>query len=605
MRVFQSLSALTSALVHPSATGAPMERERHRSFIAAKLATTFAALAIAPFYLAFHGAPDVAGAVIFALTLLPLAAAMIASRTGRLARAHAVAFGGFVGVALTLALGTDIGVGGAFACLIVAQVEATLSGERMVVRSAVPVTALAGALLVLAASRDWMVPGTGGTALVDILALLYAGPLLHRATALAGLTRRHLRHQALRASALGEALGDVVVWLDAAGRVDDASMACEALLGAPASVLAGRGLFDRVHVADRPAFLKAIGDAAHGAGHGEAQGEARHGTTTSARLRLRPWHPEPRHLWIELRARGLGRPGHTTEVVAVLRDVTGAIENEAEVARVRSSVESAMRSKDHFIANMSHELRTPLNAIIGFSEMLGSHTMRPADVEKQREYARIINQSGQHLLAVVNAILDMSKIQSGTFAILPESFAIGPLVDLCCDTVALEVRDGGIELVRDHACTPDEVVADKRACKQILINILSNAVKFTPERGRVTVKARLEGTRLVLTVTDTGIGIAGPDLDRLGEPFFQARPSLSRPYQGTGLGLSVVRGLVGLHGGSLAIESEPGRGTVVTVKLPLDCRLAAVDPSASIETIARRSSVDAIRSHTLRMKQSA
>ena len=603
MRVFQSLSALTSALVHPSIAGAPMERERHRSFIAAKLATTFAALAIAPFYLAFHGAPDMAGAVIFALTLLPLAAAMIASRTGRLARAHAVAFGGFVGVALTLALGTAIGVGGAFACLIVAQVEATLSGERMVRRSAVPVTAVACALLVLAASRDWMVAGAGagGTALVDILALLYAGPLLHRATALAGLTRRHLQHQALRASALGEALGDVVVWLDAAGGVDDASMACEALLGAPASVLAGRGLFDRVHVADRPAFLKAIGDAAHGAGEGEAQ----HGATTSARIRLRPWHPEPRHLWIELRARGLGRPGHATEVVAVLRDITGAIENEAEVARAQRSVESALRSKDHFIANMSHELRTPLNAIIGFSEMLGSHTMRPADAEKQREYARIINQSGQHLLAVVNAILDMSKIQSGTFAILPEAFAIGPLVDLCCDTVALEVRDGGIELVRDHACTPDEVVADKRACKQILINILSNAVKFTPERGRVTVKARLEGTRLVLTVTDTGIGIAGPDLERLGEPFFQARPSLSRPYQGTGLGLSVVRGLVGLHGGSLAIESEPGRGTVVTVKLPLDCRLAAADPSASIETIARRPSVDAVRSQTLRMKQSA
>ncbi len=593
---------MTSALVHPSAATAPMDRERHRSFIAAKLATTFATLAIAPFYLAFHGAPDVAGAVIFALTLLPLAAAMIASRTGRLALAHAVALGGSVGIALTLALGTDIGVDSAFTCLIVAQVEAALSCETMVIRSAVPVTALAGALLVLAASRNWVVPGTGrGGALVDILALLYAGPLLHRAAALVGLTRRQLRHQARRASAIGEALGDVVVWLDASGRVDDASKSCEALLGAPAAVLAGRGLFDRVHVADRPAFLKAIGDAAHG----EVQGEARGGATASARIRLRPWRPEPRHLWIEMRAVGLGRPGHATEVVAVLRDVTATLENEAEVARAQRSVESAVRSKDHFIANMSHELRTPLNAIIGFSEMLGSHTVRPVDAEKQREYARIINQSGKHLLAVVNAILDLSKIQSGTFAILPEPFAIGPLMDLCCDMVALEVRDGGVELVRDHADTPDEVVADKRACKQILVNILSNAVKFTPEGGRVTLKARLEGTRLVLTVTDTGIGMAGLDLERLGEPFFQARSSLSRPYEGTGLGLSVVRGLIGLHGGSLSIESEPGRGTLVTVRLPLDCRLAAADPSASVETISRRPSVDAPRSQTLRMKQSA
>ncbi len=620
MSAFQSLSVLTSALVHPSVAGDPLERERHRSFIAAKLATTFAALAIAPFDLAYRGAPDTAGAVIFALTLLPLAAATVASRTGRLALAQAIALGGPVGVALTLALGTALGIGSAFACLIVAGTEAALSGERAVIRGALPMTAAVGVLLLLAASRGWTT-GTGattssatGAALVGILALLYAGPLVFRASTLSTLTRRRLEHWNERERTLGEALDDVVVWLDAAGRVDDASAACEALLGAPATALAGRGLFDRVHVADRPAFLKAIDDAAQCAIHG--------GAVQTARIRLRPWHAEPRHLRIELRARGLARPDHPTEVVVILRDVTAALEHEAEVERAQRAVEGAARSKDHFIANMSHELRTPLNAIIGFSEMLGSHTLRPADAAKQREYARIINQSGQHLLGVVNSILDMSKIQSGTFAILPEPFAVAPLMDMACEMIALDVRDAGVELVRDYPEALDEIVADKRACKQILLNVLANAVKFTPERGRVTLGARLEGTRLVLTVTDTGIGIAAVELERLGEPFFQARSSLSRPYEGTGLGLSVTRGLVGLHGGTLAISSEPGRGTAVTIRLPLDCRAsiaasvaastaASVAPSVinvspTIETTARRPPVDdGLHSHTLRMKQRA
>ncbi len=600
MNAFPSPSVLTSALVHHSVAGDPVERERHRSFIAAKLATTFAALAVAPFYLAYRGAPDGAGALVFALALLPLAAATLMSRTGRSALAHAVALGGSVGLALTLAFGTGVGIGGAFACLIVAAVEATLSGEKAVIRVAIPLTALAGALLLAAslarAAKPGMDTGAVGAAIVGALALLYAGPLVIRATAVATLTRRQLRHQGERARAVGEALGDVVVWLDASGRVDDASAACATLLGAPAPALGGRGLFDRVHVADRPAFLKAIDDAAHG--------DAPDAATT--RIRLRPWHPGPRHLCIEMRTRRLARPGHPVEVVAILRDLTARLEREVEIAKAQRSVESAVRSKDHFIANMSHELRTPLNAIIGFSEMLGSHTLRPADAAKQREYARIINQSGQHLLAVVNSILDMSKIQSGTFAMLPEPFAVGPLMDLCCEMVALEVRNGGIDLVRDYPDTLDEIVADKRACKQILLNVLANAVKFTPERGRVTLTARLEGTRLALGVVDTGIGIDAVELQRLGEPFFQARSSLSRPYEGTGLGLSVVRGLVGLHGGTVAIASEPGRGTAVTIRLPLDCRAVATDASATIETTAHRPPVDDdLGPRTLRMKQSA
>ena len=590
---------MIGALVHPSAAVSPVERQRHQSFIALKLAVTFAALGVAPFYLGFHGAPNAAGALVFAFTLLPLAAAMIAARTGDLVRAHAVAAGGCVGLALTVFFGTDIGVGGAFACLTVAMLEGEASDEVTLARRVRVVVAI-GATIVAAV---WVgtASGTIGAAIIGVFALGYATSLTRRTLALTRMTRDHLQREAVRALAVADALGDLLVWLDASGSADQVSAACEHLLGASPDELAGRGLFDRIHVADRPVFLKAVDDAVHDA------------STVTALVRVRPLTGEPRHLWIEMRvhrvtpvARGDGRRRDAGEAVAILRDVTASRDHEAEIAKARDAIETALRSKDHFLANMSHELRTPLNAIIGFSEMLGSHTLRPVEQDKQREYARIIHQSGLHLLSVVNSILDMSKIQSGTFAIIPEPFAVGPLMDLCCEMVALKADEGRVAIVRDYAGATEDVVADKRACKQILINLLSNAVKFTPEFGRVTLKAGLEGTALVVTIADTGIGITPGDLERLGEPFFQARSSPSRPYEGTGLGLSVVRGLVGLHGGGIAIESEAGRGTVVTVKLPLDCRaVAPTGAPAPIETIVRRSPGPTIRSLTAGMKNIA
>ena len=291
-----------------------------------------------------------------------------------------------------------------------------------------------------------------------------------------------------------------------------------------------------------------------------------------------------------MRAHAAGR-----EIVAVLRDVTDVRQREAEIDAVQRSIDQALRAKDHFLANMSHELRTPLNAIIGFSEMLGSRTMSPSDPAKQREYAGIINQSGQDLLSVVNAILDLSKIQSGSFSLIPEPFCMLPLAEQCCDAVRLQAQNGRIAMVRDIPDDLEEIVADRRACRQILMNLLANAVKFTHEGGRVTLRVRPEGTALRMEVTDTGIGIGEADLARLGDPFFQARSSLSRPYEGTGLGLSVVRGLVSLHGGTISIESELGKGTSVVVRLPLDCRAMQAAASDAIETCPRHGATDPVR----------
>jgi cell cycle sensor histidine kinase DivJ len=218
---------------------------------------------------------------------------------------------------------------------------------------------------------------------------------------------------------------------------------------------------------------------------------------------------------------------------------------------------------------VSHELRTPLNAIIGFSDMLGNETL-VLDPARKDEYARLINESGRHLLSVVNGILDMSKMESGNFEITPEPFAPAQAVASCCDLLALKAQEAGVALKTRIAPGLPEVMADRRAFNQILINLVSNAVKFTPAGGRVTVAASREGEMLAVSVQDTGVGIAEDDMPRLGEAFFQARASYDRRHDGTGLGLSIVKGLVRLHGGDMDIASRLGEGTRVTVRLPIE-----------------------------------
>jgi two-component system, cell cycle sensor histidine kinase DivJ len=263
-------------------------------------------------------------------------------------------------------------------------------------------------------------------------------------------------------------------------------------------------------------------------------------------------------------------------------DLAAELESAREEARLEKSL------KDRLLANMSHELRTPLNAILGFSEILGDPTLAPADPEKRMEYARIIHSSADHLLSVVNLVLDMSRIEAGKFAICPEPLELEPLIRECCDMLRLRANRGQVELVLAPMAEGLEIVADKGACRQIIVNLLSNAVKFTPPNGRVTVEASLSTGVARISVTDTGIGIKPDDLPRLGDPFFQVRSGYDRSYEGAGLGLSLVRGLVGLHEGSLMLESAFGVGTRVTAILPLTIgpRLRRV-VSARLETIAK------------------
>jgi cell cycle sensor histidine kinase DivJ len=234
---------------------------------------------------------------------------------------------------------------------------------------------------------------------------------------------------------------------------------------------------------------------------------------------------------------------------------------------------------------MSHELRTPLNAIIGFSEMIVQEDDLMLTAGRRKEYAQLINDSGQHLLSVVNGILDMSKMESGNFEISPEPFMPRAAVLNCCNLLALKARESGIDLVTRVNDDLPGMTGDSRAFKQIVLNLVSNAIKFTERGGAVTVSAAVEGSRMVLRVSDTGVGIAADDLKRIGDPFFQAGKTYQRRHEGTGLGLSIVKSLVGLHSGEMTVQSKIDEGTTVTVALPLAFTPPAREPSSNVTTL--------------------
>jgi cell cycle sensor histidine kinase DivJ len=386
-------------------------------------------------------------------------------------------------------------------------------------------------------------------------------------------------------AALAEATGDLVLRLDPAGLVLAVSAPSKAAPGTNAGGLAGRGFLDCILDRDRPSFLQAIEIALLRDGPAVVTLRLHRGSPARKDSEL------PDIDWVEARLHRFAEAGDGggEGVIAVVRNITDAKSQEAMLEAAYADAENANSWKNRLLANVSHELRTPLNAIIGFSEILSSADLAPREIAKQIEYAGIIHTSAEHLLSVVNLILDISKLEAGRFVIAPEPFDVAPVVAACCDMLRLKAEEGGVTLIRAPLPRPRELIADKRAFRQIVINLLSNAVKFTKPGGQVTIGATIEDDSLLIHVEDTGIGIAPGQFPRLGDPFFQVRSSYDRAFEGTGLGLSLVRGLVGLHGGSLILESAVESGTRVTVRLPLDCRGRATSDAAParIETRVR------------------
>jgi signal transduction histidine kinase len=239
----------------------------------------------------------------------------------------------------------------------------------------------------------------------------------------------------------------------------------------------------------------------------------------------------------------------------------------AEIEQKSRQLEQASQHKSEFLANMSHELRTPLNAVIGFTEVLLERYFGDIN-EKQEDYLRDVLSSGQHLLSLINDILDLSKVEAGRMELELATFDLGPVLEAGLVMVGERASRKGVEVSLEAAPDVGRVEADERKVKQVLFNLLTNAVKFTPEGGTVTVSARQEDGCVEMAVNDTGVGIAPEDQARVFEEFGQAR-SAAGQSEGTGLGLALCKRFVELHGGTIAVASEVGRGSTFTVSLPV------------------------------------
>ena len=579
----ESVGAYVEALVHPSARHDALTAARHRAFIAVRLLGVLLMLAAIPLLLVLRGAPGPLEALIFAWLLGPLLVAAYLSRTGNFERAHLLSAFMLTGLVALVAGATGGVASFAAPWLAVIPLEPALSAARRVVLATIAlVVGVSLGLWGIGAMDLLAAPVASPTAqLFGILsAAFYAGAVALGVTALVRRGERVKLAGDARYHLLAQNMTDLITRHAKNGAVTFISPAAERLVGVPAASLLGHGLFECVHIADRPAFLTAITDAARG-------------RAASVQYRLRRGAPqegrEPVFIWVETRCRALaGGAMGESEVVAVTHDISRIKQDTIELEAAHAASEEANAVKSRFLATVSHELRTPLNAIIGFSEMLKKERALGLDSARRADYARMIYESGEHLLAVVNGILDVSRIEAGRFDLNPESVAVGPLVEGCYEMMLLRAEQAGIRL--DVRIEPDlpEIVADKLALRQVMINLIANAVKFTPRGGTVDISVRWTGGTVLLMVADTGIGISESDLAQIGNPFFQAASSYDRPHEGTGLGLSVVKGLVELHGGEIEIKSRLGEGTRVLVRLPRECRRVQPAPAQVVERLESR-----------------
>ena len=371
--------------------------------------------------------------------------------------------------------------------------------------------------------------------------------------------------EAVKVERLLAAQPGLTLVLEPSGRVVAAYGAPPSSL--PVDPLFEQGLVAAVHAPDRPRLLTAIDRALRG---------------LDAVMTFAPRLALDRR--VQLILRRLDEPGQDApRLIAQAFDATGQYARELGLEMARIEAEAREVGKSRFLANMSHELRTPLNAVLGFSDIMRQRLFGPMP-ERYATYVDNIHVAGEHLLELINDVLDVSKIEADRYVLTPERFDARELVSAAVALVRVTAEEKGVLLTSVLPPDPVEVSADKRAMKQIALNLMSNGVKFTPEGGAVTVTVEAVGQWLEIVVADTGVGIAPEDVVRLGRPFEQAG-AMEQRRQGTGLGLSLVRAFAELHGGRMSIESTLGEGTAVTVRLPVVQMARAPAPEGGAEII--------------------
>lgn len=489
-----------------------------------------------------------------AVVLLMLASLGMASFRWQGAGESGALIAGAAAMAWLVALG-----GGPASPLALAALMLPLEAFRVrQTRTAWQAGALAAGLALAAAwlMRDMLSIHAPAEAVFWLPVMLWGAVLAARRHDLGGVERNDPLLSALASDA-------VLLRFEPGGELADVSPSARAVLRlAPELLLAG-AFFERLHVADRVTFLCALADLRHGAQRRCVTLRLRllRGTSAGDNIPGRDIHGS---FTLELVRTGRAE----TPFAGLLRDDAAAASLRAEAQAAAESVERAAAEKARLLAVLGHELRTPLNAIIGFAAMLQQESLGGFRDPRQKEYAGLIQVAGEHLALVADGVLETGKLGAGARAVERQPFALRETVDLCRSMLALPAAARGISILCETGAAPGTIETDRGIVQQILVNLLSNAVKFTPEGGRVVVGADLIEGDLRLWVSDTGVGIEDADLHRVGTPFARFGRDGAEICEGSGLGLSLVKDLVALLGGSLSVQSRAGTGTLAAVTLP-------------------------------------
>ncbi len=548
---------------HPSVRSGPEDdRETgRRTFMLVQAAKAGVGAALGLAFFAMVGRPDSLEGIALAGLMAPAVLALLGFTSVPLAALEQAGLAVFALLIAYLAVLTGGVTSPLVVWFVLVPAEAALAGGRAAVTRAGLVAGLA-LLAVAGVQAAALLPPSRLTLPVwEVYACSMLAALVQAVLIAAAAQDRQRAADAAAAEGaamyrfLADNAMDLITRHTADGLVCFASPASLALLGRMPRELEGQTLMTLAHPQDVDVVQAALVESSY------------FGRAGTAEARLR--HKDGHHVWVEIRCRpAQGRLGAPADIVAVTRDITEGKRQERALVEARDAALEASRAKSRFLANMSHELRTPLNAIIGFSEV----TMREmfgTIGPRYQEYARLIHESGTHLLDLINSVLDMSKIEAGKFELSEEMFSLEETAESALRVLKIPAERSAVLLRLEIAPAARQVFADRRAVKQILVNLLSNGVKYTPPGGEVVIAARIAADRAVeICVRDTGTGIAPADLVRLGKPFEQVETAAVRAKEGTGLGLALVTSLAQLHGGEARLSSVLGEGTMVTVRLP-------------------------------------
>jgi cell cycle sensor histidine kinase DivJ len=526
---------------------------RRSSFVSAHMLAGGLGLAAWPIYWALFGPADIAVTCAFVFLWAPLFIGLAVQSGWSLEDGQAASALCLCGFVTAVAIVSGGLASPALPWLLLVPLEASLSGRRAALVRAAGLSILAFLVVAFLSLVGWLPPSRlpAGVAGLVAAASVFAA-LIVAMLALRTIQRRAERDQAsqsaeaafLRSTASSSA--DLLTRHAADGSVLFCSESALTMLGLQPATFEGLA----------PAMFVHIQDLRHlEAGFRNTLTEGPQ--TIDVRLRRR----NGSYVAVEMKTLAVGG-----EIVAVSRDVSERNARIADLVIARDRAEQSSEARVRFLASVAHELRTPLNAIIGFADMMDNEVFGPVGHRKYREYAEHIRDSGVYLVDLVSDLLDMSKLEAGKFTIERQRLEVAPLLDECMSMVSGSAEVAGVNL-RCEAERGIYLNADRRALKQAVVNLLSNAVKFTPSDGSVMLRALPVVDGVVISVSDTGVGIPASELGRIGKPFEQVSGTKSM-HRGTGLGLSLVKALTELHGGRMDISSAIGDGTTVTLQIP-------------------------------------